>query len=120
MIPENFRIPLYFLTMWLEYIHFFSRRNLGGPSKMKLSNQERVGLKQKVLCSFCFRQPISSLCLSQLEIPFEQCMSLLLEEEKVQAANKNTTILGTLSFSIALVLLPFSTLLLSSEIFISA
>ena len=55
---------------------------------MKLSNQVRKESKQEVLCFSCFRQPIRSLCLSQLEIPFEQCMSLLSEEEKVQVANK--------------------------------
>ena len=65
---------------------------------MKLSNQVRTESKPEVLHFSCFRQPIRSLCLSQLEIPFEQCMSFLSEEEKVQVANKK--LYNTLNFKL--------------------
>ena len=75
-----------FNSLWLEHLHFTDEKTWAPEDE--LSNQVRVGSKQEVLCFSCFKQPVSSLCLSQLEIPFEQFMSLLSEEEKVQVANK--------------------------------
>lgn len=49
---------------------------------MKLSNKVKGGS--------CLTQPVGSLSLSQLEIPFEHRMCLLQDEEDIQIPNEKS------------------------------